>query len=253
MDQPTMTTRAPDARDRTAVVIEGIGIVKTYRRGPELVKALRGVDVELRAGELTALVGPSGSGKTTLLNILCGWEDPDQGTVVWHGTDPRRRPRDRRWDELAIVPQDLGLVSEVTVAENVLLPLWLSGSFDAAGRARAIDLLERLNLGAYLERSPSELSIGEQQRLAIARAMITRPRLLLADEPTGHQDAGSAELVYAAFRTLTEDGTACLVATHSEELLQHVGRVITMRDGRIGEGDDGTADGGDGGEPVPRR
>jgi ABC-type lipoprotein export system ATPase subunit len=239
MDQPAVTGLAPAP---VALVIEGRGLVKTYRRGPELVRALRGVDMEVRAGELAALVGPSGSGKTTLLNILCGWEEPDEGSVVWHGDDPARRPRDRRWDELAIVPQDLGLVSEVTVAENVLLPLWLGGRFDDDGRARAIDLLERLNLGGYLDRSPGELSIGEQQRLAIARAMITRPRLLLADEPTGHQDAGSAELVYAAFRALTEAGTACLVATHSEELLQHVGRVITMRDGRIG----GAA------EPAPR-
>lgn len=231
MDQPAVNGGAGPAPGRP--VFEAAGLTKTYRRGPEQVRALRGMDLTVAAGEVVALVGPSGSGKTTLLNIACGWEEPDGGVLRWHGPDPDRPQRDRAWAELAIVPQDLGLVAEVTVAENVLLPLWLAGRFGDDDHRRAMGYLERFNLARYRERAPAELSLGEQQRLAVARAMVVRPRLLLADEPTGHQDAGSAELLYTAFRGVAAAGSACLVATHSEEFLDRADRVVAMRDGRL--------------------
>ena len=232
MDQPAVSGAAAPAAPPAVPVFEAVGITKTYRRGPERVRALRGMDIAVGAGEVVALVGPSGSGKTTLLNVVCGWEEPDGGRVDCHGPDPGRPQRERRWDEVAVVPQDLGLVAEVTVAENVLLPLWLAGRFDDHDHRHAMGYLDRFNLAHARDRAPAELSLGEQQRLAVARAMVVRPRLLLADEPTGHQDAGSAELLFGAFRALAAAGGACLVATHSEEFLDHADRVVSMRDGR---------------------
>jgi len=209
------------------VVVSAVGLRKSYRRGPEEVRALRDVSLTLRAGEVVALVGPSGSGKTTLLNVVCGWEQADAGQLDWpNGAG------DRTWDELAVVPQDLGLIDELTVAENVALPLWLSGRLEA-GQAEATALLERLGLAGYAGRLPAEVSLGERQRVALARAMVTGPRLLLADEPTGHQDADWARAVFEAVRWLAGRGSCCLVATHSQEFLAQVDRVLTIRDGEL--------------------
>jgi putative ABC transport system ATP-binding protein len=209
------------------VVVAAVGLRKSYRRGPEEVRALRDVSLTLRAGEVVALVGPSGSGKTTLLNVVCGWEHADAGRLDWPaGTG------DRTWDELAVVPQDLGLIDELTIAENVALPLWLGGRLDA-GQAEATALLERLGLAGNAGRLPAEVSLGERQRAALARAMVTGPRLLLADEPTGHQDADWARAVYEAVRRLAGRGSCCLVATHSQEFLARVDRVLTIRDGEL--------------------
>jgi len=222
------------------VLFEARDLRKSYRRGPEEVRALAGVTFSLRVGEVVALVGPSGSGKTTLLNVICGWEHPDGGDVAWAGDGAGRaggraagRAAVRPWSDLAIVPQDLGLLEELSVLENVELPLRLSHRLDQEGRTRAAALLDEFGLVAYSERQPGEISLGEQQRVALARAMVVGPRLLLADEPTGHQDEGWAREVFRAFREVAADGTTCLVATHSQEFLQHVDRVLSIRDGRI--------------------
>jgi ABC-type lipoprotein export system ATPase subunit len=231
------------------VVVEAAGLRKSYRRGPEEVRALRGVSLTLHAGEVVALVGPSGSGKTTLLNVVCGWERADAGLLDWPSdpvmpTGTTQSPRigihdrvadgagDRAWDELAVVPQDLGLIDELTVAENVVLPLWLSGRLEA-GQAGAAALLERLGLAGKADRLPAEVSLGERQRVALARAMVGGPRLLLADEPTGHQDADWARAVFEAIRWLAGRGSCCLVATHSQEFLARVDRVLAIRDGEL--------------------
>jgi putative ABC transport system ATP-binding protein len=221
-------------------VVEAVGLRKSYRRGPEEVRALRQADLTLHAGELVALVGPSGSGKTTLLNLLCGWERPDAGRLAWSSTPGHQAPP---WDEVAVVPQDLGLVDELTVAENVELPLWLAGRLDE-DRPEAVALLERLGLARHGGRLPAEVSLGERQRVALARAMVVGPRLLLADEPTGHQDADWAAAVFAAMAALTAEGSCCLVATHSEELLAKVDRVLTIGDGRLPAYPGGSTSGG---------
>jgi ABC-type lipoprotein export system ATPase subunit len=213
--------------DGARVVVEAVGLCKSYRRGPEEVRALREVSLSLRAGEVVALVGPSGSGKTTLLNVVCGWEPADAGRLHWPAG-----AGGRSWDELAVVPQDLGLVDELTVAENVALPLWLSGRLEE-GQAVAAELLVRLGLAGKADRLPAEVSLGERQRAALARAMVTGPRLLLADEPTGHQDADWAGAVFDAVRRLAGAGSCCLVATHSQEFLARVDRVLTLRDGEL--------------------
>jgi putative ABC transport system ATP-binding protein len=204
---------------------------KTYRRGPEEVHALRGVTFAIGGGEVVGLVGPSGSGKTTLLNVLCGWEHPDRGEILWSGR--RVITRSLMWKDLAIVPQDLGLLEELSVRENVELPLRLGGRLNDAGRDRATAMLEGFGLEAYEDRAPSEISLGEQQRTALARALILAPKLLLADEPTGHQDAGWALGVFRALRLASSEGTACLVATHSMEGLRLVDRIAGIRDGQI--------------------
>jgi putative ABC transport system ATP-binding protein len=227
--------------DATAVTatLQATDLHKSYRRGPEEVRALRGVSLVLRPGEVVALLGPSGSGKTTLLNVICGWERPDAGRCEWPcaggGAGSRALSEPRPWRELAIVPQDLGLIAELTVGQNVQLPLWLAGRLDATGRAAAAALLERFGLETYPDRAPAEISLGEQQRTALARAMVVEPRVLLADEPSGHQDADWAAMVFQAFRWIAGTGTSCLVATHSHEFLKLFDRVVTMRDGQLAE------------------
>ena len=217
------------------VVVEAVGLRKSYRRGPEEVRALRRADLTLRHGELVALIGPSGSGKTTLLNLLCGWEQPDGGRLSWPSGSGRA---DASWDEVAVVPQDLGLVEELSVAENVELPLWLAGRLER-GLPEAAGLLDRLGLTRNRARLPAEVSLGERQRVALARAMVVRPRLLLADEPTGHQDADWATAVLHAVRALADQGSCCLVATHSEESLALADRVLAIADGELPAGASG--------------
>ncbi len=218
------------AEDTDGVVVRAQGLRKTYRRGSEEVLAVRGVALQVGEGELVALVGPSGSGKTTLLNLLAGWEEPDAGTVGWRGGEPVRQA-ELGWEELAIVPQRLGLAADLSVAENVAWPLRLAGSRDDQ---RVAELLERFGLSALAERLPAEGSLGEQQRAALARALVRRPRLLLADEPTGHQDEDWSKGVAVALRSACAEGSACLLATHNAELLDFADRVLSLHDGRLG-------------------
>jgi putative ABC transport system ATP-binding protein len=211
-------------------LLVGRELTKEYRRGPEIVHALRGVDLEVQAGEVVALMGPSGSGKTTLLNVLCGWERPDGGTLAWQGS-PLESPAGLPWAEIAIVPQDIALLEELSIGENVELPLRLSGALKAHGPQPALELLDAFGLSELAARPPAEASLGEQQRASIARALVVRPRLLLADEPTAHQDELWVKGVLSALRLAAASGTASLLATHSQEVKEHVDRVITIRDG----------------------
>ncbi|HEV2756181.1 MAG TPA: ATP-binding cassette domain-containing protein [Actinomycetota bacterium] len=215
-----------------SAALEARGLTKTYRRGPEEVVALDDVSFSVSPGEVVALVGPSGSGKTTLLNVVSGWEHADEGTMLLGGGtyEPWKTPLP--WASLAIVPQSLGLIDDLTIGENVMLPLRLGGgSPDRAG-----ELMDRLDLTAVAERMPGGLSLGEQQRAAVARALVVSPALLLADEPTGHQDAEWLVRVVEALRGAAQEGSACLLATHSAEVLELVDRVLEMRDGRMAEG-----------------
>jgi putative ABC transport system ATP-binding protein len=214
-------------------IVQLSGIEKRFSRGPEIVEVLRGISLELDRGEVVALVGPSGSGKTTLLNIMAGWEEPDRGEAAFIAGGATFSFRGRTWDEVAVVPQSLGLLEELTIGENVGLPLRLRKVDHTTIRPRVNTLLTSFGLDAYYDRLPQEISIGEQQRTALARALIADPMLLLADEPTGHQDAGWAERVFAAFRAAAKNGTACLVATHSDEMLEYCDRVLGIHAGLI--------------------
>jgi len=237
-DVPTTTTPSDGFR-RGEALVEVNDVFKSYRRGPEEVHALVGAHLTLRVGEVVALMGPSGSGKTTLLNVLCGWEHPDGGSVAWPGSPNGDLPAERRpWRDIAIVPQDLGLLEELSVRENVGLPVRLAEMRDDPQWAARIDrLLEVFGLEPYADRQPGEISLGEQQRVALSRAMILLPKLLLADEPTGHQDAEWARTVFRGFRWAASRGTTSLIATHSREFLRFVDRVVLIRDGRLHEDD----------------
>jgi putative ABC transport system ATP-binding protein len=194
-------------------VVEVSGLTKTYRRGPEEVHALDEVSLRVEPGRMVGLMGRSGSGKTTLLNVLAGWERADAGSIFWLG-DLEDRLAERRWHEIAVLPQKFGLIEELTVRENIEYPARLHGSLESA-RKRVEKLLGVLGLEELEHRAPNETSVGQQQRTALARALVLRPRLLLADEPSGHQDAMWARGVFGCLRAAAADGTACLVATHN--------------------------------------
>lgn len=200
------------------------GVHKEHRTGAGVVVALAGLDLTVAAGEVVALLGPSGSGKSSVLQLLCGWEAPDAGAIIW---SPEVAPADR-WHRLAIVPQGLGLLDELTVRENVELPARLGSPVeDVEG------VLGRLGLDHLADRHPSATSLGEQQRVAVARAVAAHPALLLADEPTSNQDAVSATRVLDELVRLAAAGTGCLVATHAREAAARADRVVELRDGRV--------------------
>jgi putative ABC transport system ATP-binding protein len=207
-------------------------LTKIFRHhGGDVVHALEAVSLEARPGEIVGLVGRSGSGKTTLLNVIAGWERPTSGEVRWQKpVDPSSPP----WSAVAAVPQKLGLMEELTVEENIAYPARLSGSLDE--RTDEIeDLIGVLGIGELRSRYPREASVGEQQRTAIARALAVPTSVLLADEPTAHQDTVSAERVFSALRKAADAGTAVIVATHNPEVVRHLDRVLTMADGRLSE------------------
>lgn len=217
----------------TSPLLEAHAVIKNYKRGSETVHALRDVDFALSAGEVVALIGPSGSGKSTLLNLLARWEEPDSGTFVWNGR-PGAPPSD--WQQVAVVPQKLGLINELSVEENVSLPLRLRTGAERNGTA-ANDLLEALGLARFADRLPLEISVGEQQRTALARALVLTPSLLLLDEPTGHQDADWVNVIFEMLRHAAAGGGCCLVATHNPEVLTFSDRILEIRDGAIHETD----------------
>jgi ABC-type lipoprotein export system ATPase subunit len=215
--------------------LTGTGLVKHYSRGAESVAALAGVDLQVDAGEFVALVGPSGSGKSTLLALLCGWETADAGRLAYSGPLADRRPETFGWPDLALVPQALGLVADLSLADNVLLPARLRGAL-AEEEERARGLLADFGLGHLADRYPHQASLGEQQRVAVARALLLRPGVLLADEPTAHQDRGHADRLLDAVTAAARNGSAVLIATHDEQAWARADRVLSMRDGRVTEG-----------------
>lgn len=213
-------------------LLEGKALAKRYQRGAEEVHALRGVDVSLTPGQVVALFGPSGSGKSTLLAVLCGWEHVDGGELEVAGDLSALVAADLPWAELAIVPQALGLLDDLTVRENVALPIKLAKRRDD-GRVEA--LLIRLGLDELANRRPRETSLGQQQRAAVARALVLEPRVLLVDEPSTHQDSGWARVVFETLREAAQAGAAVLLATHDPEGHAYCDRVLEMRDGVLHE------------------
>ncbi len=218
-----------------AAVVELIEVSKSYRRGDELVHALRGVTFTLAGGEMVALVGPSGCGKSTTLNLLAGVDRPDSGAVIVAGADLATAReavlvRARR-HSIGIVFQSFHLMPHLTVEENIALPLALDGGRDAA---RVLDLIRRVGLEHRRDHFPAQLSGGEQQRTAVARALVHRPAVVLADEPTGALDSASGAAVLRLMDDLRrEEGSALLLATHDEAIAAAADRLIRMRDGAI--------------------
>jgi ABC-type lipoprotein export system ATPase subunit len=215
-------------------------VVKRYRRGTEEVVALAGIDLAVAAGEAVAVVGPSGSGKSTLLHLAGGLDVPDEGTVRVDGHDVanlsrRDRARMRRHD-VGFVFQFFHLLPSLSVAENVELPLLLDRRGRRDRARRVAELLDRVGMAGRADHLPGELSGGEMQRTAIARALAVRPRLVLADEPTGNLDSATGGTVLDLLCGLVgDDGTALVMVTHDEAAAARAGRVLHVRDGRLTE------------------
>jgi lipoprotein-releasing system ATP-binding protein len=216
------------------------GVVRTYRSAAGDLPVLRGVDLLLAPGEIVALVAPSGTGKSTLLHLAGLLEKPDGGEVLVDGRDAGQlsdaeRTAIRR-DRIGFVYQFHHLLPEFSALENVVLPQMIAGVSRKQARARGKMLLESFGLGQRTGHLPGKLSGGEQQRVAIARALANAPAVILADEPTGNLDVGTADIVFAELlRMVRGQGVSALIATHNAELASRMDRTVTLRDGLIVE------------------
>jgi putative ABC transport system ATP-binding protein len=211
---------------------------KTYRVGNEPVRALDGVDLEVRPGEYLAIMGPSGSGKSTLMNLLGCLDTPTSGSYVLNGRQVSGLGDDDlariRNEEIGFVFQTFNLLARATALANVELPLVYEGSASRAERReRAREALVRVGLADRTHHQPNELSGGQRQRVAIARALVNRPSLLLADEPTGNLDSRTSNEIMGLFDELNSAGNTIVIVTHEKDIAAHAGRTIELRDGKI--------------------
>ena len=215
-------------------MIQATNIVKSFGD----LEVLRGVDLTVDAGEIVSIVGASGAGKTTLLQIIGTLDLPDEGTISIDGMSTSGMSRSDlsafRNKHLGFVFQFHRLLPEFNALENVMMPAWIAGTSDAKGRLRATELLQELGMGHRMEHNPSELSGGEQQRVAVARALMNGPCVLLADEPSGNLDSENAALLHDLFFDLRERlGQTIVIVTHNEQLAQRADRVLRMEDGQF--------------------
>ena len=216
------------------------GVTRTYQTASGGLTVLKGVDLDVMPGEVVGLIGPSGSGKSSLLHAAGLLEHPTSGEIVFEGERVADLPESARTQlrlrRIGFVYQFHHLLPEFDARDNVALPLRIAGVKQAAARARAEELLTQLGLGERLAHQPAQLSGGEQQRVAVARALANRPRLLLADEPTGNLDPATSQTVFEALHKLVkETGVAALIATHNMELAGHMDRVFALKDGHLEE------------------
>ena len=219
-------------------LIEVSGVERTYRQGEVEVHALRGVDVTVEAGEFSALAGPSGSGKTTLLNMIGGLDSPTAGTVDVNGSRisdmDRSKAADYRLHHIGFIFQAYNLVPVLSAYENAEFVMMLQGVPKAERRERVVPMLREVGLEGMIDRKPSELSGGQQQRVAIVRALASRPKLILADEPTANLDSEtSADLLDLMLELNQEYGTTFLFSSHDELVLERARRVVRLRSGKI--------------------
>src|SRR5687768_1273799 len=221
-------------------LLVGIDLEREYRTGPEVVRVLRGASVEIRAGEVVALVGASGVGKSTLLHLLGALDRPSAGRVLFRGEDLFARgeaalARYRR-QEVGFVFQFYNLLGEMSALDNAMLPALIARRPHREARERAAAALAEVGLGDRLQHRPGEMSGGEQQRVAIARALMNGPRIILADEPTGNLDPKTSEVIFDLFlRLQAERGIAFLLATHNPELARRAERAYRLVEGRARE------------------
>jgi putative ABC transport system ATP-binding protein len=225
---------------RPPAILRATGLTKAYPLGERTVEALRGVSLSVTAGEFVALMGPSGSGKSTLLQLLGGLDQPTAGEVELAGEVISRLPDDRatrlRRDRTGFVFQSFNLIPLLDVSENIGLPFTIAGQDPSRGElaARVRDAIELVDLTGKEHHKPDQLSQGEQQRVAVARALVTRPALLLADEPTGNLDYTTGnEILDALWRSCHERGQTIVLVTHDAKAAAYADRVLVVGDGRI--------------------
>jgi putative ABC transport system ATP-binding protein len=219
-------------------IIEAVGVTKSFAIGAMHVDAVRGIDLSVRTGEMLAIVGPSGSGKSTLLNLLGAIETPTTGRVLFEGTDvatlddtERTILRRRR---IGFIFQAFNLLPTLTAVENVALPLELDGIHESEARARSLACLELVDVADRQDHLPSMMSGGEQQRVAVARALVMKPDVLFADEPTGNLDEATADSLHALLREMhAAYGLTSIIATHNPRLAAACDRVFRLHEGRL--------------------
>ncbi len=224
-------------------LIEMRGIKKDYEMGKTQVRALRGIDLEVKAGEFIAIVGQSGSGKSTLMNLIGCLDRPTEGEyhldgnkVDEMGDDDLARIRNKK---IGFVFQTFNLLPRTNCLHNVELPLLYSSVSRKDRERRALEMLERVGLGERVRHNPNELSGGERQRVAIARALVNDPAIVLADEPTGNLDSKTGSEILAIFSDLNADGKTIVLVTHEKYIADYSGRIVSLRDGEIVEAGSG--------------
>ncbi|MDV3456272.1 ABC transporter ATP-binding protein [Sphingomonas sp. HF-S4] len=219
-------------------ILQTRGLKRSFKQGEAVIEVLRGVDLDIQPGEIVALLGPSGSGKSTLLQAFGLLEGGFEGSIRIAGKEAAKLPvggrTEVRRDSLGFVYQFHHLLPDFSAIENVVLPQMIHGATRADADARAAELLTALGLAQRLTHRPNQLSGGEQQRVAVARALANRPALVLADEPTGNLDEATADRVFAEFLNLVRgEGSAALVATHNERLAERMDRVVRLHEGKL--------------------
>jgi putative ABC transport system ATP-binding protein len=237
MAQTAERTDAVNADNTTVAALEGIEIRKSLRLGRERIEILNGINLRVERGEFVAIMGPSGSGKSTLLGIIAGLDNPTSGRVLIDGIDITRMGEGElakvRNAKIGMVFQAFNLIPTLTARENVEIPLY-AGKHEGSPAARAKELLELVGLGHRLRNRPNQLSGGEQQRVAVARALATSPAIIIMDEPTGNLDQRNSENVLQMVRNLREaTGTTFIIATHDSNVARAADRTIRIVDGLV--------------------
>lgn len=220
-----------------SLVIDIKGIRRDFPLGQEIVKVLKGIDLQIEKGEYVALMGPSGSGKSTLMNLLGCLDTPTEGSYLLSGQDVSNMTDDElaeiRNKEIGFVFQTFNLLPRTTALDNVALPMVYAGSSKSQRTKRAEEVLTDVGLADRMDHRPNQLSGGQRQRVAVGRALVNKPSIILADEPTGNLDSKTSVEIMALFDAIHAQGNTVILVTHEEEIAEHAHRVIRLRDGLV--------------------